>query len=30
MLFFVALGAGIVLVGDLVSALARSYLRKAS
>ena len=30
MLFFVALGAGIVLVGDLVSALARAYLRKAA
>ena len=30
MLFFVALGAGIVLVGDLVSALARSFLRKAT
>lgn len=30
MLFFVALGAGIVLLGDLVSALARAYLRKAA
>jgi phosphonate transport system permease protein len=30
MLFFVALGAGIVLVGDLVSALARAFLRKAT
>jgi phosphonate transport system permease protein len=30
MLFFVALGAGIVLLGDLVSALARSFLRKAA
>jgi phosphonate transport system permease protein len=30
MLFFVALGAGIVLLGDLVSAIARAYLRKAT
>ena len=28
MLFFIALGAGIVLAGDLVSAVARSYLRR--
>ncbi len=30
MLFFVALGAGIVLLGDLVSAIARAYLRRAT
>jgi phosphonate transport system permease protein len=30
MLFFVALGAGIVLLGDLLSAAARAYLRRAT
>lgn len=30
MLFFVALGAGIVLLGDLTSAAVRGYLRRAS
>jgi hypothetical protein len=29
MLFFVALGAGIVLVGDVLSILARAFLRRA-
>lgn len=30
MLFFVALGAGIVLLGDVLSALARAFLRRAA
>jgi phosphonate transport system permease protein len=30
MLFFVVLGAGIVLVGDVLSILARSFLRRAT
>jgi phosphonate transport system permease protein len=30
MLFFVALGAGIVLLGDLLSAAARAFLRRAA
>jgi phosphonate transport system permease protein len=30
MLFFVVLGAGIVLVGDVLSTLARSFLRRAT